>query len=443
MVVGRGVSWLKVEGANVSGSANAFDDIGNVAGMRNEAASQDGDAASKDGLGATDLALVLGGEHLASSSARRFSGAAPSTSASSSDDEEAEEDATAAASRLVRSTVQVQRRSEYVNAGPPPLICSLNEFCAASSLVRVSVYDAMKSEKMAAVNTVMYDILQIGGVLHTGVEVYGREYCYGFAPGGSGIICHKPRTHDYHKFRRSVPLGYTALSEDEVLRLLRELRREWRGRDYKIIHQNCNSFSSKLVETLGLQMPGCFGRIDRAAALVDKGLEAIANRAVELDEQYDISETGKTLARRATVAATATSAAVTATATAARNVATTISGGDPAADFGDEPEGEPPQSGGRTCTVLPPFAAWLYFDLPPRNATPGVAVAQTSRAASESESTGSYYSDEPLPHPGERRRSEGFPPPSMHERISFLDRRTPGFPQRTTVPQDSDVLGSV
>ena len=26
--MGRGVSWLKVEGANVSGSANAFDDIG-------------------------------------------------------------------------------------------------------------------------------------------------------------------------------------------------------------------------------------------------------------------------------------------------------------------------------------------------------------------------------------------------------------------------------
>lgn len=76
------------------------------------------------------------------------------------------------------------------------------------------------------------------GVFHSGVEVHGREYCFGGHDSSrSGVFTMRPRVGiPGIKLRDSILLGHTKLSEGEVHRLAASFgQTEFRGIDYHIL----------------------------------------------------------------------------------------------------------------------------------------------------------------------------------------------------------------
>eukprot|EP00929_Paragymnodinium_shiwhaense_P086649 TRINITY_DN47122_c0_g1_i1.p1 TRINITY_DN47122_c0_g1~~TRINITY_DN47122_c0_g1_i1.p1 ORF type:complete len:490 (-),score=104.84 TRINITY_DN47122_c0_g1_i1:210-1679(-) len=114
--------------------------------------------------------------------------------------------------------------------------------------VALSVYQLPGSSSL---NT-LTEAAGFGGAYHVGVEVYWLEWAYGYSHVGTGVVpCHIGTSSLGH-FKERVPLGRTQLSPEEVLRLLAELRRTWRGADYDLLQRNCAHFAVELVLQLGV-----------------------------------------------------------------------------------------------------------------------------------------------------------------------------------------------
>eukprot|EP00913_Durusdinium_trenchii_P034415 g32196.t1 len=111
--------------------------------------------------------------------------------------------------------------------------------------VLLNVYDVSDSDVIQRVNR----------VFHAGVEVYGKEWCYGATvPGRSGVGAVKPRLHPQHRYRATVHMGNTEKSPDEISRILVCMAP---GSAYDLIHHNCLTFCNVLLGELGLRrIPG-------------------------------------------------------------------------------------------------------------------------------------------------------------------------------------------
>lgn len=92
------------------------------------------------------------------------------------------------------------------------------------------------------------------GAFHTGVEVYGREWCFGmtFDDFSTGITSNMPAKNPDHTFRETLSMGYTSLSPREVAQLLDEMRLEWKGKKYNVLSKNCHHFSDAFCAELGV-----------------------------------------------------------------------------------------------------------------------------------------------------------------------------------------------
>jgi len=141
------------------------------------------------------------------------------------------------------------------------------------SFVHLNVYDLAGDWRVSAFNRMSLDMLQIGGMFHAGLEVYGREYMFG--GGGpdddvygeitidediytlssaeeSGVSSCDPRACDRHRFRQTECLGLTTLSEKEVQDTLCVLARDWPSRCYRTLEKNCVHFCRDFSEQLGV-----------------------------------------------------------------------------------------------------------------------------------------------------------------------------------------------
>ncbi|RNF26076.1 uncharacterized protein Tco025E_01705 [Trypanosoma conorhini] len=131
-----------------------------------------------------------------------------------------------------------------------------------------------------AKNTVflnLYDITEVNDVLyhaglgvhHTGVEVYGMEFAFGRCPEGTGVFQVTPKLTPPHIFREQLVLGETRLTREQVLALAKEFKengRQWSGRAYHLVRNNCNHFSEAFA---GRLLPPEV----RAAQQAQRGLE--------------------------------------------------------------------------------------------------------------------------------------------------------------------------
>eukprot|EP00747_Dinoflagellata_sp_TGD_P166155 gnl/TRDRNA2_/TRDRNA2_188488_c0_seq1.p1 gnl/TRDRNA2_/TRDRNA2_188488_c0~~gnl/TRDRNA2_/TRDRNA2_188488_c0_seq1.p1 ORF type:complete len:527 (-),score=137.95 gnl/TRDRNA2_/TRDRNA2_188488_c0_seq1:126-1706(-) len=158
-----------------------------------------------------------------------------------------------------------------------------------ANMVLLNVYNLAESEAISRINkvTTANNNVLVGGVFHAGVEVYGREWCYGFTDdGSSGVRTHIPRGHPAHTYRATVPMGCTQLSEEETDQLLLRLSHEWPGSRYHVLRNNCLSFCNASLAELGLnRMPGWVDRAQRAAVTLQDNYKTVAentNQTVQL-----------------------------------------------------------------------------------------------------------------------------------------------------------------
>lgn len=117
-------------------------------------------------------------------------------------------------------------------------------------MVWLNLYDLSKNGLVEAMNSALP--LGAGGIFHMGVQVLRKEYSYGACPAGTGVHSFTPGGDPGHRFRESVPLGATRLSEKEADEAIRRLAGKWQGKDYHWARRNCWHFAKALAAELGV-----------------------------------------------------------------------------------------------------------------------------------------------------------------------------------------------
>jgi len=184
----------------------------------------------------------------------------------------------------------------------PPLVISdkkqVNQ-SPSGEPVWLHIYDVFGA--LEKVNSFMKPVGS--GAFHAGVEVYGKEWSYGYATEGmEGVYWTKPRCNDRHRYRESVNMGGTPLTETEVLMLVLEMKNHWPGFAYDILVRNCCHFSDALCRRLAVgPAPEWLMHLAGAGAALASGVEKAvvtthaaaglaAAKACELDEHYQLTE---------------------------------------------------------------------------------------------------------------------------------------------------------
>mmetsp|Transcript_114172 Transcript_114172/g.368870 ORF Transcript_114172/g.368870 Transcript_114172/m.368870 type:complete len:254 (-) Transcript_114172:54-815(-) len=169
---------------------------------------------------------------------------------------------------------------------------------SAPEPVILQIYDVSGNPAVQRVNKLFRAVGT--GAFHAGVEVYGREWSFGFTEEGAGVFCCPPRGCGAHAYREALAMGFTNLTEEEVDELIEQLKEEWPGMDYDLLHRNCCHFSSTLCQRLGVgPVPPWVTNLAAAGATLNKGIKQAAERAQaaaiiarakagEIDAQYQI-----------------------------------------------------------------------------------------------------------------------------------------------------------
>lgn len=116
-----------------------------------------------------------------------------------------------------------------------------------SNMVYLNIYDLDSLSKV--VNTVAKTIGT--GAFHAGVEIYGNEYSFGYITDGeTGITKTIARSHPYHFYRESIPMGYTPLTKEEVNLLVEVMKLQWIGDTYDLLNRNCLNYADYFCNLL-------------------------------------------------------------------------------------------------------------------------------------------------------------------------------------------------
>ncbi|KAI8137350.1 PPPDE putative peptidase domain-containing protein [Fennellomyces sp. T-0311] len=129
--------------------------------------------------------------------------------------------------------------------------------------VLINVYDMLEP---SALTNIGYALGV--GIYHSGIEVGGREYCFGGHEyeNLTGVFAVEPKIGPPGVlYKQSIPMGYTDLSEHEIAQILQTISHEFGGTTYNLLTRNCNHFTDDLCKRLtGKAAPGW---INRAAKL--------------------------------------------------------------------------------------------------------------------------------------------------------------------------------
>eukprot|EP00933_Yihiella_yeosuensis_P028977 TRINITY_DN22728_c0_g1_i2.p1 TRINITY_DN22728_c0_g1~~TRINITY_DN22728_c0_g1_i2.p1 ORF type:complete len:228 (-),score=17.92 TRINITY_DN22728_c0_g1_i2:504-1187(-) len=127
---------------------------------------------------------------------------------------------------------------------------------ASGERVFLRVYDVSHSWVSYGLNSISPK-----GIFHTGVEVYGSEWSFGHAETLDpteelcGLSTCQPGAHPHHRFRETLSLGFTYLTQEEVMNVINELGKEWTTDTYDLLERNCNHFSTEFCSRLGVFLP--------------------------------------------------------------------------------------------------------------------------------------------------------------------------------------------
>mmetsp|Transcript_96117 Transcript_96117/g.200786 ORF Transcript_96117/g.200786 Transcript_96117/m.200786 type:complete len:272 (-) Transcript_96117:202-1017(-) len=167
--------------------------------------------------------------------------------------------------------------------------------------VVLHIYDVTTTKAISAFNA---GLRVVGtGAFHGAVEVYGKEWSYGYCEQGTGVFDCPPKGCTAHIYRESVPMGSTSMSQAEVAALVRQMQVEWPGADYDLLRRNCCSFSDAFCRRLGIgPIPKWVTNLAGAGATLGHHAENVlttmqaaaiiaAAKANEVDEKYKIKGT--------------------------------------------------------------------------------------------------------------------------------------------------------
>lgn len=134
----------------------------------------------------------------------------------------------------------------------PVWVTSLEARTAAPTAERVyvRVYDLGQTFVTRWHNS----MLKSYGAFHSAVELYGREWSFGMTNNdwSTGVTEHLPGQNADHSFRETLSMGVTRCSEAQVLQIIHEMKREWRGCTYNLFARNCHNFSDAFCQRLGV-----------------------------------------------------------------------------------------------------------------------------------------------------------------------------------------------
>jgi len=169
------------------------------------------------------------------------------------------------------------------------------------------IYDVTTDDLISKVNRYLQPMGT--GAFHGAVEVYGLEWSYGFVEQGTGVFRCSPMQCSAHRYRESVNMGATNLSEQDVEKLLQQLMCDWPGTDYDLLRHNCCHFCDELSCRLGVgNIPAWVTNLAAAGATLQDGVyravsagqaAAIiaAAKAGEIDARYNIQGRAQARAR--------------------------------------------------------------------------------------------------------------------------------------------------
>jgi deubiquitinase DESI2 len=123
--------------------------------------------------------------------------------------------------------------------------------------IRLNVYDMMSQNR--------YWHWAGVGVYHSGVEVLGKEYAYGYCPSErTGVfVTTTPKRPPYGTvFRESIRIATITKSETEIERIIDRISAEFTGNSYDLFTRNCNHFSNEFCMYLcDKRIPGWVNRL--------------------------------------------------------------------------------------------------------------------------------------------------------------------------------------
>eukprot|EP00930_Biecheleria_cincta_P041134 TRINITY_DN28170_c0_g1_i2.p1 TRINITY_DN28170_c0_g1~~TRINITY_DN28170_c0_g1_i2.p1 ORF type:complete len:310 (-),score=71.16 TRINITY_DN28170_c0_g1_i2:36-965(-) len=187
--------------------------------------------------------------------------------------------------------------------------------------VILHIYDVSTDPSIGEVNKIL--VAMGTGAFHGGVEVYHKEWSYGYTAQGSGVFCCEPKGCTAHIYRESIVMGETKLNPKEVSDVLAILMAEWKGTDYNLLTKNCVIFCDAFCQKIGVgSVPSWVKNLAGAGATLEKGAKQAqatailaAAKAGEIDEKYQISskasEAASVAATQATLLAAQASAKYT------------------------------------------------------------------------------------------------------------------------------------
>merc|ERR1719215_2289159 len=118
---------------------------------------------------------------------------------------------------------------------------------AGHAPVTLHIYDVVDHTAVVAANKVLR--MFGSGAFHVGIEVFGREWSYGGLPAGStnsaemtGVGFNEPRSCSFGRYKESVYLGRTNISEAAFHQIIEVMQKEWPGYAYDVLSFNCCGF---------------------------------------------------------------------------------------------------------------------------------------------------------------------------------------------------------
>jgi len=111
------------------------------------------------------------------------------------------------------------------------------------------------------------------GVYHTGVQVYGVEYCFaGGDSTASGIMTQEPRYMPAGApwvYKQTEKVGTTLLTRTQIQQLISKMGAEYPNNTYNLVARNCNHFSDDFCKRISKSKSGIPGWVNRTAGFAN------------------------------------------------------------------------------------------------------------------------------------------------------------------------------